>query len=256
MGRRKKSKESKSKYGWDKAEAEEAKVADGLKRSQLDEGKVSIVDRDISTPIIETYDADTGALEGSILLKDGNREGLLGLVKIIEDVSVDLDHDSNIESMNFQGKLNVENPSKVDRIWDIDVELKNIEKTDIKTSMIKIQELGTDKDTNVESHEFLIKDEVPNLILVKEYVNTLPNADDVLNNRDIENDLLKLKDQKKKAGSNIKHSFEEEPEKEEEEDEEDEEEEDEDSYSDGGTSDLALESFGISIDKENVVWFA
>ena len=260
MGRRKKSKEPKSKYGWDKAEAEEAKVAEGLKRSQLDEGKVTIVDRDISTPIIETYDADTGALEGSILLKDGNREGLLGLVKIIEDVNVDLDHDSNIESMNFQGKLNVENPSKVDRIWDIDVELKNIEKTDLKTNMLKIQELGTDEDTNVESQKFLIKDEVPNLILVKEYVNTLPNADDVLNSRDIENDLLKLKDQTKKAGSNIKKNEEkveaEEEEEEEEEEDEEEDEEDEDSYSDGGTSDLTLESFGISIDKENVVWFA
>jgi len=256
MGRRKKSKESKSKYGWDTSEAEEAKVAEGLKRSQLDEGKVSIVDRDLSTPVIETYDADTGALEGSILLKDGNREGLLGLVKIVETVDTELDHDSNIESMNFQGKLNVENPSKVDRIWDIDVELKNIEKTNLKTNKIKIQELGTDEDTKVETHEFLIKDEVPNLILVKEYVNTLPNADDVLNSRDIENDLLKLKDKTSKVGSKVKNHEEEKEVVEVKEEDEEEEEEDDDTYSDGGTSDLTLESFGISIDKENVVWFA
>jgi uncharacterized repeat protein (TIGR01451 family) len=269
MGRRKrsKSKEPDRKYGWDSSEAEESKVAEGLKRSQLDEGKVTLVDRDLSTPVIETYDKDTGALEGSILLKDGNREGLLGIVKIVEDVDVELDHESNIESMNFQGKLNVENPSKEDRLWDIDIELKNIEKTDLKSKNIKIQELGTDEDTNVETHEFLIKDEVPNLLLVKEYVNTLPNADDVLNNRDIENDLLKLKTKTSKAGSEVKKVEEEEDEDdeeeededdEEEEDEDDEEEEDEDdeSYSDGGTSDYSLESFGISIDKENVVWFA
>jgi uncharacterized repeat protein (TIGR01451 family) len=268
MARRKrgKSKEPESKYGWDTSEAEESKVADGLKRSQMDEGKVTLVDRDISTPVIETYDKDTGALEGSILLKDGNREGLLGLVKIIEDVDVELDHESNIESMNFQGKLNVENPSKEDRLWDIDIELKNIEKTDLKSKNIKIQELGTDEDTNVETHEFLIKDAVPNLLLVKEYVNTLPNADDVLNNRDIENDLLKLKNKTSKAGSEVKKAEEEDEEEEDEEEdeeeedeEEDEDEEDEDedeSYSDGGTSDYSLESFGISIDKENVVWFA
>jgi uncharacterized repeat protein (TIGR01451 family) len=259
MGRRKrgKSKEPDRKYGWDSSEAEEAKVAEGLKRSQMDVGKVTLVDRDLSTPVIETYDKDTGALEGSILLKDGNREGLLGLVKIIEDVDVELDHDSNIESMNFQGKLNIENPSKKDRLWDIDIELKNIEKTDLKSKAIKIQELGTDEDTNVESHKFLIKGEVPNLLLVKEYVNTLPNADDVLNNRDIENDLLKLKSKTSKAGSEVKKVEEKEEAKDEGEEKDEDEDEDEDnSFSDGGTSDYSLESFGISIDKENVVWFA
>ena len=258
MGRRKrgKSKEPDQKYGWDSSEAEEAKVAEGLKRSQMDEGKVTLVDRDLSTPVIETYDKDTGTLEGAILLKDGNREGLLGLVKIIEDVDVELDHESNIESMNFQGKLNIENPSKKDRLWDIDIELKNIEKTDLKSKAIKIQELGTDEDTNVETHKFLIKAEVPNLLLVKEYVNTLPNADDVLNNRDIENDLLKLKSKTSKAGSEVKKVEEEKEEELDEDESEDEDEDEDDSYSDGGTSDYSLESFGISIDKENVVWFA
>src|SRR5665648_324808 len=95
------------KSGWDASEADESKVAEGLKRSDKDDGKVTLVDRDLTTPVIETYDADTGALEGSILLKDGNREGLLGLVNIVENVSVELDHESNIESMNFQGNLNL-----------------------------------------------------------------------------------------------------------------------------------------------------
>jgi len=115
--------------GWAAEEAAEEKIAEGLKRSDLDDGKVILIDRDLSTPVIETYDADTGELEGSILLKDGNREGLTGLVKIIENIDVELDHDANIESMNFQGKLSVENQSKKDRLWDIDLTLKNIEST-------------------------------------------------------------------------------------------------------------------------------
>ena len=241
------------KSGWDASEADESKVAEGLKRSDKDDGKVTLVDRDLTTPVIETYDADTGALEGSILLKDGNREGLLGLVKIVENVSVELDHESNIESMNFQGNLNIENPSKEDRIWDIDITLKNIEKTDLASEDIKIRELGTDDDTNIETHEFQIKDEVPNLLLVKEYVNTLPNADDVLTVRDIEADLEKLKNKTSKAGSKVKTVVTEvEEEKEEEETDEDE------IYPDGGmnAAEYSLESFGISIDKENVVWFA
>ncbi|MHA1296891.1 MAG: hypothetical protein ACTSRH_10465 [Promethearchaeota archaeon] len=253
MARKKdKKKREVSRMGWGAEEVEEAKIAEGLKRSDLDIGKVEIVDRDLTTPVIETYDADTGELEGAILLKDGNREGLLGLVKIIEDVNVELDHDSNIESLNFKGKLNVENPSKKDRLWDIDIELKNIEKTNLKSEIIKIRELGTRDDNNVESQEFAIKEEVPNLLLVKEYVNTLPDAGSVLNERDIEADILKLKEKKSKAGTKVKKVAPSNP-VEEEEDEEEEEEE-----TDGGTSaeDYSPESFGISIDKENTVWFA
>ena len=246
--------ESKPRYGFAAEEAAEEKLAEGLKRSDLDEGKVTLVDRDISTPVIETYDASTGELEGSILLKDGNREGLTGLVKIVENVDVELDHDSNINSINFKGKLNVENQSKKDRLWDIDLSLKNIDTTNLKSKDIKIRELGTDKDTNTYSEDFVIKEEIKNLLLVQEYVNTLPDADGVLNIRDIETNLLQAKDKTSKAGAKIKERVA--PVKAEKEEEE--EEEEDDSFEDGGTSsdDFSLQSFGISIDKENTVTFA
>jgi len=238
--------------GWAAEEAAEEKIAEGLKRSDLDDGKVILIDRDLSTPVIETYDADTGELEGSILLKDGNREGMTGLVKIIETVDVELDHDANIESMNFKGKLSVENQSKKDRLWDIDLTLKNIESTTLKSNEIKIRELGTDKDTNTYTEDFVIKGEIKNLLLVKEYVNTLPEADNVLNIRDIESDILKAKDKTSKAGTKIKEksTYVEE--------EEEEEEEEEDSMEDGGSAadEFSLQAFGISIDKENTVTFA
>ncbi|MHA1171452.1 MAG: hypothetical protein ACTSQ3_05180 [Candidatus Heimdallarchaeota archaeon] len=211
MARKKKEREpsrsreqSKPSYGWSAEEGAEEKLAEGLKRSDLDDGKVVLVDRDISTPVIETYDATTGELEGSILLKDGNREGVTGLVKIIENVDVELDHDANIEMINFKGKLSVENQSKKDRLWDIDLSLKNIESTSLKSNDIKIRELGTDKDTNTYTEEFVIKEEIKNLLLVQEYVNTLPEADNVLNLRDIETNLLKAKDKTSKAGAKVK----------------------------------------------------
>ena len=248
--------------GWAAEEAAEEKIAEGLKRSDLDDGKVTLVDRDLSTPVIETYDADTGELEGSILLKDGVREGITGLVKIIENIDVELDHEANIESMNFQGKLSVENQSKKDRLWDIDLTLKNIDSTTLKSNEIKIRELGTDEDTNTYEEDFVIKGEIKNLLLVKEYVNTLPEADSVLNMRDIESDLLKAKEKTSKAGTKVKERstiVEEEEEEEEEEKEEEEEEEDEEDYStDGGTAtdEFSLQAFGISIDKDNTVTFA
>ncbi len=264
MARKKKDKtpsrsreQPKPSYGWAAEEADEEKLAEGLKRSELDDGKVVLVDRDISTPVIETYDATTGELEGSILLKDGNREGLTGLVKIIEKVDVELDHDSNINSINFKGKLSVENQSKKDRLWDIDLSLQNIDSTNLKSNDIKIRELGTDKNTNTYSEDFVIKEEIKNLLLIQEYVNTLPDADSVLNIRDIETNLMKAKDKTSKAGAKVKERVA--PvEEEEDEDEEEEEEEEDDSFEDGGTAsdEFSLQAFGISIDKENTVTFA
>ena len=256
MARKKKGKvraAPKTSTGWAAEEAAEEKIAEGLKRSDLDDGKVTLIDRDLSTPVIETYDADTGELEGSILLKDGIREGMTGLVKIIENIDVELDHDANIESMNFQGKLSVENQSKKDRLWDIDLTLKNIESTTLKSNEIKIRELGTDEDTNTYEEDFVIKGEIKNLLLVKEYVNTLPEADSVLNLRDIESDLLKAKEKTSKAGTKVKERS-----TIVEEEEEQQEEEEEDYSTDGGsaTDDFSLQAFGISIDKDNTVTFA
>jgi len=251
--------EPKPSYGWEAEEAAEEKLAEGLKRSELDDGKVTLVDRDISTPVIETYDATTGELEGSILLKDGNREGLTGLVKIVENVDVELDHDSNINSINFKGKLSVENQSKKDRLWDIDLSLQNIDSTNLKSNDIKIRELGTDKNTNTYSEDFVIKEEIKNLLLIQEYVNTLSDADSVLNIKDIETNLMKAKDKTSKAGAKVKERVAPvEEEEEEEEDEEEEEEEEDDSFEDGGTAsdEFSLQAFGISIDKENTVTFA
>ena len=261
MARKKDKKKKEPRFGWGSEEVDEEKVAEGLRRTEMDEGKVRLVDRDISTPVIETYDADTGELEGSILLKDGNREGLLGLVKIDEAVDVNLDHNANIESINFTGKLNVENPSKKDRIWDIDIELKNIEGTNLKSNEIKIRELGTDAKTNLYSESFSITGEAKNLLLIKEYVNTLPDADSVLNLRDIETDLMRSKDKSSKVGKNVKERKVEEPTVSydlDEEDEEEEEDDEEDLMTDGGidADDYSLQSFGISIDKENIVTFA
>jgi len=233
-----KKKEKKSGYGFDAEDADEALEAEGLRRTQMDVPEVELMDRDTSTSYYETYDEETGKLEGAVYLKDGNRKGLLALVKIIEEVKAEQDHYANLESIAFKGNLNVENPSTQDRLWDIDITLKGIEGTNLKSSAIKIQELGITEDDNVDSREFKIKGEASNNLLVKEFINTLPNADDILNINDMESELIKLQDQSAEA-----------EELEEEEDEDDEE-------GDGGVEASSLESFGISIEKETTVTFA
>jgi len=253
MGKRKKKKPERG-MGWSTEEAGEELVAEALKRTDLDAGRVKLVDRDTSTPVIETYDKDTGELEGSIILKDRNREGLLAQVKIIEEVDVKQDHDGNLESISFAGKLNIENPSKTDRIWDIDLSLKNIGGTNLKSKDISIRELSTDPPENIDSRNFQLTGEVKNLLLVKEYISTLTNADDILNIHDIENNLLNLKEvtsKPSKMASKPKLV------KATEYEEEEEEEEEGETWEDGGTSaESGLETYGISIDKENTVTFA
>ncbi|MFX0027956.1 MAG: hypothetical protein ACFE8B_02005 [Candidatus Hermodarchaeota archaeon] len=243
-----------TRMGFDEDEAGEELVAEALKRTDMDEGKVKLVDRDTATPVIETYDEDTGELEGSILLKDGNREGLLALVKIIEDVEVKQDHDANVESFSFGGKISIENPSSSDRLWDIDLALDNIGSTNLKSSDISIRELGTEYPDNVETKEFELKKDVQNLFLVKEFISTLPEADDFLNINDIERELLKLKDKTSKVSKKVAPTIPPEAEDDEEEEEDDDEGE---VWEDGGTAVLSnLETFGISIDRENTITFA
>lgn len=257
MGKKKKKEKPERRMGWGAEEVGEELVADALKRTDLDEGRVKLVDRDTATPVIETYDKDTGELEGSIILKDRNREGLLAQVKIIEEVDVKQDHDGNLESISFAGKLNIENPSKTDRIWDIDLSLKNIGGTNLKSKDISIRELSTDPPENIDSRNFQLTGEVKNLLLVKEYISTLTNADDILNIHDIENNLLNLKEVTSKPSKMASKPKLVKATEYEEDDEEEEEEEEGETWEDGGTSaESGLETYGISIDKENTVTFA
>ena len=252
MAKKDKKKKPSGRMGWDDTEAGEELVADALKRTDMDEGKVKLVDRDSATPVIETYDEDTGKLEGSILLKGGNREGLLALVKVIEDVEVKQDHDANVGSFSFGGKISIENPSKVDRLWDIDVSLDNIGSTNLKSKDISIRELDTEYPDNINTQEFELKKDVQNLFLVKEFINTLPEADEVLNINDIERELLKLKDKSSKPSKKVAAKI---PASDEEEEEE--EEDDGETWEDGGSAVVSdLETFGISIDRENTITFA
>ena len=128
-----------------------------------------------------------------IILDGGKKEGLSIAVELIEEVKVQQDHEANINQMGFNGKLLIENPSSKDRVWDIGLILKNTNNTNLESNQIKIKELGISEEDKSYTQEFQLTGEIKNLLLVKEYINTNPNADDILNYKDIEEDLLKLK---------------------------------------------------------------
>ncbi|MHA2183333.1 MAG: hypothetical protein ACXAAH_18090, partial [Promethearchaeota archaeon] len=89
--------------------------------------------------------------------------------------------------------------------------------------------------------------------MVKEFISTLPEADEVLNINDIEKELLNLKDKSSKPSKKVAATI---PPTADEEEEEEEDEEGE-TWEDGGTAVVSsLETFGISIDRENTITFA
>ena len=231
---------------------------------------------DVSKKKASTTKAYSEESEG-IILKDGNQEGLSAIVKFSEEVKVKQNHDANLESIAFKGTLDIENPSTVDRLWDINILLGNVEKVDLESSEIKIQELGVTDVDNIDSREFQITGETQNLLIVKEFINTLPTADDILNINDIESYLIKLKDEISGVGVEEIEEVEEEDEVQKVEEEaadilretdeileetkkdiEEEEEDDEDLADDGGieAEELPIETYGISINKLSKVTFA
>ena len=165
------------------------------KKSDEDEGQ-----RPTAT---QSYDEDAGGVK----FKDGNEEGLSVIVKISEEVNVEQDHYAKVGNFSFSGSLNIENPSTVDRVWDIDLTLRNIENVDLESENIKIQELGITDEDNVDTREFKITGEAQNLLLVKEYINTLPDASKILNSSDLETDILKLKEEDDTEDTNSLESF-------------------------------------------------
>ncbi|MHA1336926.1 MAG: hypothetical protein ACTSPW_14515 [Promethearchaeota archaeon] len=171
--------------------------------------------------------------EGQVILKEGSEEGLSAQINVIEQVNIEQDHDLNVKTINFDGKLEIRNPSTLDRIWDIKVKFADVSKTNLESDEIYIRELGTDEENNVDSREFAIEGEAENLLLVKEFVSTLPEAYENWNISDLEKEMLKEKTETLEG--NI---------------EEDENESDSETITE---EELPIESFGISINKVNNV---
>lgn len=132
---------------------------------------------------------------GEVIYPDIEREGLAAIVKLSENVNMEQDHYGEIEGINFEGELEIINPSTENRLWDLLCEFKNVESTNLESPKIEIKELGTTEETNTYTEEFDLEDTAQNLLLIKEYINTLSTADEILTNYNIEDHILSLKEE-------------------------------------------------------------
>ncbi|MFO8020527.1 MAG: hypothetical protein R6U96_18030 [Promethearchaeia archaeon] len=183
--------------------------------------------------------------------EEPSMEGLLAQINLNENLTVTQDHDMNVDSSKFNGKFEIKNPSTKDRIWDLDINLKNIEQTNLEESEIYVRELGVTEGENTDRREYQISGDIENKLLAKEFISTLPEA---YENWDIK-ELEKIMLQEAEEEEELEAEEEEELEAEEEEiGEEYEEDMDEDSFEEE-SKELPVESFGIAINKVNNVVF-
>ncbi|GAB4320459.1 MAG: hypothetical protein Kow0069_24410 [Promethearchaeota archaeon] len=168
-------------YGESPDEAGEHGEIEALKEAHMDAGaggraSVDLVDRDRATPGIETYDADTGKVEGQIVLGPQGDTGKLVPLRLHETISTHQTHEGEEipEDVSLSGTFQIENVSETDRLWDIDVTLADIEKTGLESTAISLQELDPGE---VHEQTYTIQDEGQRHVAVREFISTLDDPE-------------------------------------------------------------------------------
>lgn len=158
--------------GFGEDEEKEMEESEELEKEQMDKGEYEYKSKD-------TYDRKTGKKEGEIKLgSEGNKGKLVPLV-INESLEMALNHEGEVlekSKPKLTGTLTIENASTKDRLWDLDLFLKDIDKTDIKESTINIRELAAGSKSE---QAYKVSAEAKPSIEIKEVISTLndPNVE-------------------------------------------------------------------------------
>lgn len=116
-----------TKYGFSTEEQSEARQAELLKTKNGSKSGISYVDRDPSSPGIETIDANSGDVEGRIILGKAGEKGMLVPLQIIEKVQTHFEFNAEKDikkDRKTSGQFVIKNPSNVNKVWDIDLSFK------------------------------------------------------------------------------------------------------------------------------------
>ncbi|MHA1734450.1 MAG: hypothetical protein ACTSU5_21135 [Promethearchaeota archaeon] len=129
-----------------------------------------------TTPSADSsWESSTGAEETPSAqpgVSGGSGEGNVVQVIIEENREIFQSHDGmeKTEEMVVAGNLRIVNPSTSDRLWDIDLNLANTERTDIPEPEVYIREVETESEY---VQEFKIEDDGTRHVLVDEFISTI-----------------------------------------------------------------------------------
>ena len=159
------------KLGFGADEMDEYSKSQNYKRQQMDSGDMAYESDEIAT-----IDRDSGKKEGVIKLAQGKDEGKLVPVKIMEKSEIYLEHDGSEgeQESKTSGEFSIENVSSKDRLWDIDLTLKNIDATDFEDETLSIYELAPGEK---EEKTYEVKEKAAQHIDIAEFISTLNDPD-------------------------------------------------------------------------------
>ncbi|MHA1731169.1 MAG: hypothetical protein ACTSU5_04465 [Promethearchaeota archaeon] len=159
-------------YGESADEWEEHGEIEELKGREMDATGPSSTGRVSYESGTGTYDETTGKKEGVVEFGSGGNEGKLVPLIVSEHVETHQTHEGEeIEAdAKVTGTFTVKNPSETARLWDIDIQLANIDKTDLGETLISIQELDPGAE---DVREFSINDDGNRHVVLEEFISTL-----------------------------------------------------------------------------------
>ncbi|MFW9924393.1 MAG: hypothetical protein ACFFDW_14010 [Candidatus Thorarchaeota archaeon] len=159
-----------SQFGFGPEETEEEIETEILQEEEMEVDEITV------TADQETYDKETGEIEGKIILGDSKMESKLLPIKVNEKIILHYDREGNLTSEEAirKGSLEILNPSEEHRLWDIKVKLENIANTNLKKELFKVKELDPQLS---KLFEYSFDAEVEPELQINEFISTSNDPD-------------------------------------------------------------------------------
>ena len=162
--------EEKKGMGFAEEEEVEEEEAEELKAEEMEEAELEIVDSEEEI-IVETVDEETGEVEGELTIEEDTDSKLVPIViKEKYETFYKNDGTPTAKDPTSKGLVILENISENDKLWDIKLELEDLEKTTLEEDSITIQEL---EPTEKHEIEYTVKEIIRPELKVSEFISTI-----------------------------------------------------------------------------------
>ncbi|MCK5046089.1 MAG: hypothetical protein KAS22_05885, partial [Candidatus Heimdallarchaeota archaeon] len=161
--------EEKKGMGFAEEEEVEEEEAEELKAEEMEETEIKTIESE--EVIVETVDEETGEVEGELTIEEDTDSKLVPIViKEKYEAFYKNDGTPTAKDPTSKGLVILENISENDKLWDIKLELEDLEKTTLEEDSITIQEL---EPTEKHEIEYTVKEIIRPELKVSEFISTI-----------------------------------------------------------------------------------
>jgi hypothetical protein len=156
--------------GFEEEEEIEEEEAEELKGEEMEQEELESIDSEEEVTV-ETVDEETGEVEGELTLaKDTDSKLVPIVIKEKYEAYYTNDGSPTAKEPESKGYIILENISEEDKLWDIKLDLEQIDKTSLNKKYISLQEL---EPTEKHEVEYSIKEMVRPELKVSEFISTI-----------------------------------------------------------------------------------